>query len=151
MGVLREFPEGSENSNQLGMKAGHSVQPQFRSQDELMSGLSQRIRPFMGRCGSAQRGLGSKGDILRVSSTRKKGGLCPPLVYTKAILSTKHILLHATLETRVLRGISKPYSIWSTTLVQVGLQAQSRRERLPFENGVLKRSSRAAWKGSQSQ
>lgn len=98
----------------------------------------------MGRCGSAQRGLGSKGDILRVSSTRKKGGLCPPLVYTKA----KHILLHATLETRVLRGISKPYSIWSTTLVQVELQAQSRRERLPFENGVLKRSSRAARKGS---
>lgn len=59
-------------------------------------------------CGSAQKGLGSKGGILRVSSTRKEGELCPPLVYTKAILSTKQMLRLAMLETHVLRGISKP-------------------------------------------
>lgn len=91
----------------------------------------------MSCCGPAQRGLGGKEGILRDSTTRGEGALCPSPAYNKAISSTKQNLL--CLKHALLGGISKPYSVWSTTLVQIELHAPSRREGLPFRNGVLKR------------
>lgn len=51
--------------------------------------------------GPAQRGLDGKGDILRGSSSRGEGGLCPSAAYTKAILSTKQSLLRAVPEAEI--------------------------------------------------